>query len=147
MEYVIGEDSYEILFSVKENTFIYETELKKGNKFIDNIVKEDIDQNIIPLYDKMDIFIEALKKNNENDKIELLYEETISLYEKKKKFGLLLSLFLKTYDQNKNLCSKLINTFRKICEKENSDRDQVFANQLDTFNQIYSNADDIIRTN
>ena len=147
LEYVIGEDSYEILFSVKENTFIYETELKKGNKFIDNIVKEDIDQNIIPLYDKLDIFIEALKKNNENDKIELLYEETISLYEKKKKFGLLLSLFLKTYDQNKNLCSKLINTFRKICEKENSDRDQVFANQLDTFNQIYSNADDLIRTN
>lgn len=62
LEYVIGEDSYEILFSVKENTFIYETELKKGNKFIDNIVKEDIDQNFIPLYDKLDIFIEALKK-------------------------------------------------------------------------------------
>lgn len=92
LEYIIDEDTYDILFSVKENTFVYETELKKGNKFIDNIVKETIDQNI-PLYNKLDIFLEALKKNKEDDKIELLYKETVDLYEKKKiwSFNILIS--------------------------------------------------------
>jgi hypothetical protein len=85
LEYTIGEDSYEISFSVKENTFVYEPELKKGNKYIDNIVKESIDQDIISWQDKLDIFLEALEKNNETNKKEKLYEETITLYEKKKK--------------------------------------------------------------
>lgn len=67
----------------------------KGNKYIDNIVKERIKQNNIPLYNKLDIFLEALEKNGENNKIEKLYEETINLYESKKRFSLLIALFLK----------------------------------------------------
>ena len=64
IEYIVGNDSYDILFSVNENNFIYNAELKKGNKYLDNIVKEDINQKI-PLYNKLDIFIEALKQNGE----------------------------------------------------------------------------------
>lgn len=127
LEYTIGEDSYEISFSVKENTFVYEPELKKGNKYIDNIVKESIDQDIILLQDKLDIFLEALEKNNETNKKEKLYEETITLYEKKKKFSLLISLFLKIYEENKSLCSKLLDTFKKINEKENTD---IYLNEI-----------------
>ena len=147
IEYIEGEDAYDILFSVKENTFVYDTELKKGNKWLHNIVKEDIDQKIIPLYNKMDLFIEALEANNENNKIERLYDETIDLYQKKKKFSLLISLFLKIYEQKKDLCSKLIKIFNEINEKENVDKDKELAEYLDTFYQIYSNADDIIKDN
>ena len=73
-----------ISFSVKDNSFVYETELKKGNKYLDNIVKENIDQNIIPFYNKLNIFIEALQENNTINMIGKLYEDTIALYEKKK---------------------------------------------------------------
>ena len=85
LQYEIGEESYDILFDYKEKSFIYEVQLLKGNKFIDNIIKRKIDQNQIPLHYKLDIFLEALKKNNESDKIELLFEETIELYKAKKK--------------------------------------------------------------
>ena len=147
IEYIEGEDAYDILFSVKENTFIYDTELKKGNKWLDNIVKEDIDQTIIPLYNKLDLFLEALEANDENYKKEKLYDESIDLYQKKKKFSLLISLFLKIYEHNKDLCSKLIKIFNEINDKENTDKDKELSIYVDTFNQIYSNADDIIKDN
>lgn len=73
IEYIQGDDSYDILFSTKDNSFVYEIELKKGNKYLDNIVKEDINQKIIPFYNKLDIFLEALKENNESNKIEKLF--------------------------------------------------------------------------
>ena len=158
LQYEIGEESYDILFDVKDNTFIYEIKLLKGNKFIDNIVKRKIDQNQIPIHYKLDIFLEALKKNNEIDKIELLYEETIMLFKKKKKFSLLISLFLKLYEPSeelnetskeriKKLCSKLIDTFKEINEEENKDRDEDLALELDNFKQIYSKADSLIEEN
>ena len=146
IEYIQGDVTYNIFFSTKDNSFVYETTLK-NNIYFDNIIKEDIDQNIIPLHNKLDIFLEALKENNENNKIEKLYEETIDLYKKKKKFSLLISLFLKIYDKYKDLCIKLMDVFEKINEKENTDRDKDFAEHLDTFKQIYSNSDDIIQKN
>ena len=147
IEYIQGEDSYDILFSTKENSFVYETELKKGNKYLDNIIKEDINQKIIPLHNKLDIFLEALKENQESNKIEKLYSETIDLYKKKKKFSLLISLFLKLYDKYKNLCIKLMNTFEKINNKENTDKDKDLAEYLDTFTQIFTNSEDFIQKN
>jgi len=147
LQYEIGEESYDIIFGVKENSFIYEIQLLKGNKFIDNIIKRKIDQNLIPLHYKLDIFLEALKKNNESDKIDLLFKETIELYKAKKKFSLLISLFLKIYQQNKNLCSQLIDVFKKINEEENTDRDKDLAIELNTFNNIYSNANSLIEEN
>ena len=144
IESIEGEDEYDIEFSVKENTFVYDTELKKGNKWLDNIIKEDIDQKIIPLYNKLDIFLKALENNNENNKKEKLYDEAIDLYKKKKKFSLLIFIFLKIYDHNKDLCSKLLNIFYEINEKENTDKDKELDIYLDTFLKIYSNADNII---
>ena len=84
IQYIEGDDEYVISFSVKDNSFVYETELKKGNKYLDNIVKENIDQNIIPFYNKLNIFLEALQENNTTNNIGKLYEDTIALYEKKK---------------------------------------------------------------
>ena len=47
IEYIVGNDSYDILFSFKENSFISNTQLQKDNKYLHDIVKDDIDQNII----------------------------------------------------------------------------------------------------
>jgi len=147
IENIVGDDAYDILFSVTDNTFIFNAELQKGNKYLKKIVKEDIDQKIVPLYSKLDLFLEALKNTNEENKIEKLYDETIELYKKKKKFSLLISLFLKIYDKNKELCSKLLDVFREINEKGNADRDEELIAYLDKFNEIYSNAENIIKKN
>ena len=48
IELIEGENAYNISFSIKENTFVYETELKKYNKWLDNIAKE----SIFPFYNK-----------------------------------------------------------------------------------------------
>jgi len=110
-------------------------------------VKEDINQTEITLCNKLDLFIEALEANNENNKIEKLYDDTIDLYKKKKKFSLLIFLFLKLYSQSKNSCSKLIKIFKEINDKENKDRYEELTTYLNTFNQIYLKADDIIEKN
>ena len=147
LQYEIGEESYDIIFDYKDGSFIYEVQLLKGNKFIDNIIKREIDQNKIPLHYKLDIFLEALKKNNESDKIDLLFEETIELYKAKKKFSLLVSLFLKIYQQNKELCSNLIEYFKDKNHEENTDRDKDLDVVLNTFNTIYSDAKSLIDEN
>ena len=147
IEYIVENDAYDILFSFSGNSFVYNIKLQKGNKYLPNIVKDDIDQTIIPLYYKLDLFLEALNETNEKNKIDKLYDETINLYRKKKKFGLLISLFLKIYDKKKDLCIKLLNTFEEINEKGNKDKDEELINHLDTINKIYSNADNIIKMN
>ena len=78
------EDKYIITLEVKDKTFIYDVKLEKGHKFLDNIPRENINQNIMKYQDKLDLFLEALKQNNEEKKNELLYKETIELYSKKK---------------------------------------------------------------
>ena len=97
IEYTIGNDIYTITFTVKENTFIYDIDLQKGDYYINNIVKLNIDQNIIPPYNKIKVFLEALEKINQTNKIEKLYEEAIELYKYKKKFNLLIFLFLRIF--------------------------------------------------
>ena len=147
IQYEIDEKVYDILFEVKENTFIYEIQLLKGNKFLDNIVKRKIEQNQIPLHNKLKIFIEALKKNNEISKIDILYEETIDLYKAKKNLNLLIYLFLKIYEKNNKLCSKLIDTFKEINGEEIVDNDKDLVIELDTINKIYTKANSLIEEN
>ena len=145
IKYQEGNNNYIISFSVKNNSFIYDIELKQVGNYLNEIIEETFDQNIIPLYNKLDIFIEALKLNNENQKIEKLYEDTIELYENKKYFTLLISLFIKTYKQNKNLCSKLLAIFNKINENDNKDFIYSLGAETEKFNSIFSEADNIIK--
>ena len=141
-----GDHTYDITFSLKDECFVYLPELKTGNKYLDNILKEPIKQNIVPLYIKLNIFIEALLKKNELEiKEKKLYDDTINLYEDKKQFSLLITLFLKIYQNNKDLCSKLLEIFYKINEEENTDREKDLKKELKSFRDIYSNAKDIIK--
>jgi hypothetical protein len=143
-----GDHTYEITFSLKNECFVYQPDLKTGNKYLDNILKEPIKQNIIPLYNKLDIFIKALKKINELEiKEEKLFEDTIALYEDKKQFSLLINLFLKIYKNNKDLCSKLIKIFYKINEEDNTDREKDLKKELKSFKDIYLNSKNIVKEN
>ena len=144
IQYEIEEEFYEILLDIKENIFIYNVKFQKYNKYINNIEQKDIAQNQIKIQQKFELFLEALKKNNENNKIEKLYEEGIELYKSIKNFSFLIFLFLKLYNLNIKLCSQLIDTFKEINDKGNFDRDKGLITELNTFNQIYSISNNII---
>ena len=94
MQYEIGEILYDIFFEVKNNMFIYEIKLQEYNKLLNNIPIKDIDQNQITIQNKLDIFLEALEKNNEINKIEILYKETIDLYKTKKRIVLFVNRYI-----------------------------------------------------
>ena len=137
IQYIDGDYTYIISFFLKDESFVYETELKKRNKFLPEIVPENIDQTIIPLYNKLFIFLEALEKIKGIDKYEKLYKDSIILYEKRKKFSLLISLFLQMYTKNAGLCSEMLNIFYDINEKENYDRPKDLSKYLDIFRKIF----------
>ena len=147
IQYIDGDYTYIILFSLKDESFIYEAELKKRNKYLPELVPEDIDQNIIPLYNKLFIFLEALENKKVDDKYEKLYKDTIGLYEKKKKFSLLIPLFLQIYENYNTICKDLIKIFYDINEKENSDRPKDIAKYLDDFTTVFTNSDDLVKNN
>ena len=147
IKFISGDYVYIISFDSKKNSFIYSPDLKKRHIYLDNIPDEPIEQNIITLYNKLDIFLEALDKNNESNKKEKLFEDSIYLYEKKKKFSLLITLFLNIYDKNKDLCNKLIEIFYKINEEENTDKEKNLKKDLNVFNDIYLKAQKIIEEN
>jgi hypothetical protein len=89
-----------------------------------------------------------LKENNELEKKEKkLYEDTINLYKDKKKFSLLITLFLKIYEKNTDLCNKLIEIFYKKNEEENMDREKDLKKDLKSFQDIYSSAKEILEKN
>ena len=97
IEFDIGRDNYKAGFVVKDNSFVYDVELKKRRKILTNISEETIDQNIKDYMSKLNIFINALKKNNEEEKIDKLYKETIEMYSKKGGFDFLVELFILVY--------------------------------------------------
>ena len=118
IQFQIGDkDNYITSFNAEEKSFYFDIELKKGNKYLKNIAKEVIEHNILNYYQKLEIFIAALKENKEEAKIDSLYEEAIILYSKKKGFYLLISLFINIYEKQ-NLCPKLIEEFKKMNKKK-----------------------------
>ena len=147
IKFIIGEYKYIISFNDGKNTFIYLTELKARNIYRNDILGEVMDQNSIPFHIKLNIFLEALEKNNENKKKTKLYEDTINLYSKEKKFNLLIYLFLNIYEKYINLCNKLIEMFCKINKQENKDREVDLKKGLTTFKKIFSKSEDIIKKN
>ena len=138
------EQTYIITFVLKDECFAYIPELNIGNKYLeDMVIPEPIEQDIVPLYDKLNIFLKALQKNGENHE-EKLYEDTINLYEEKKQFSLMIALFLKIYEKRKELCDKLIEIFNKYNE-ESADKVNYLKKDLNSFKQIYSNAKEIVK--
>ena len=147
IKFISGNHSYKISFDTKKKSFIYSPDFKTGNIYLTNIPEEPIEQDIVPLYNKFDIFLDALEKEGKNDKKEKLFEDSIGIYEKKKKFSLLATIFLKIYKNNKVLCTNLIKIFNTINEKENKDRDKELNKYLKDFTDIYSKSQEIVEEN
>ena len=147
-QFEIGQDNYDISFEAKDNTFIYDIFLKTGKKMLKTLTRKEIKQDVIDYSRKMEIFLEALK-SDENLKKQL-YEETIELYKKKKGFSFLLSLFINVYE-DKDLCSKLTGIFTEMNIKneneKNLDRYDKLEKYISTINKIASNANTIIEKN
>ena len=145
-----GAYKYFILFSIDERMFYYDIEVTKEINFLSMFPKTKQDQNILDNFQKLELFLAALKMNKELEKIENLFEEAIKLYSKKKGFYLLISLFVNIYDQ-KSLCRKLIEEFNKINKENknenNMDRRKGLENYISIFSTILSKADEIIKNN
>ena len=117
----------------------------KYNKFIFDIILQmkqyrfwntKIEQNQIQIHEKMNYFIEALETINEDDQLEILFNESIELYSKKTSFEFLINIFIKVY--NTQLCSNILNEFSK--NKENpSQKNNIISDSLLKFNDIFIN--------
>lgn len=149
-EFEIGDDRYIINFDSKKKTFIYDISLDVGKRILE--ITSEIDQNQIDYHEKIDYFIEAIKNYEEEEKresvIKKLYEDSIDLYENKKEFSFLISLFLKIY-KNDELGPKLSEKFKKMNEnlsvKNNLDRKPYLKEYTSMFETIASEADEIIK--
>ena len=143
-EFELGRDNYEISFDSKEASFIYDVKLEKHKRIL-RFPITNINQNTIEYYDKMHIFINALKENNEENKIDLLYKDTIDLFSTKKDFSFLIELFVEIY-KKKDLCKLLLDKFKEMNLKEkevkkNMDRNLLLEKHKLIFNTIISEAD------
>ena len=147
-EFEIGQDIYIITFK-KNNTFIFDVEVKFGNSALD--IRRKIDQTIVKYIDKLDYFIEALKEKGEEAKIDELYQDALNLYSSLKLFSFLISLFLKIY-QKKEFCSQLIEKFKQMNidpkqSEKNFDREDYLKDYTSKFIEIEKEADNLITDN
>ena len=151
IQFEIGKNIYIISFNIEDKLFYYDIELKRGSKLVTNIEKDIIGQNFLDYYKKFELFLEALKLNQEEEaKIDILYEETIKLYSQKKGFYFLISLFTKIYNR-KNLCIKLIKEFYEINKdkrnEQNLDRKESLKDFIPIYSNISSEAENLIKNN
>ena len=141
-EFEIDDDKYIISFNSKEASFIYDVKLEKTKRMIQILRK--INQNFIQYNDKMHFFVDALKENNEEHKINLLFKDTIELFSIKKGFSFLIEIFVEIYEK-KDLCELLLKIFKEmnLSQKDNDknmDRDSFLEKHKKIFNSIISEA-------
>ena len=147
-EFENKQDIYIISFK-KNNTFVFDVDVVFGNRALD--IKRPIEQTNIKYIDKLNYFIEALEENKEEDKIDELFKDALSLYSNLKLFSFLTSLFLKIY-QKKELCSELIGKFKEMNSdpkqnEKNFDRKDYLKDYTSKFNEIISEADKLVTNN
>lgn len=144
----IGEEQYNINFK-KNNTFVFDVDIEFGKSAIDT--RRKIEQTNIKYIDKLDYFIEALTEKGEEDKIDELFKDALTLYANIKQFSFLISLFLKIY-KKKELCSDLIEKFKEMnCDpkqnEKNIDRKDYLKNYTSKFIEIIQEADKLVTDN
>ena len=147
-EFKINDDKYKISFDSKGIIFIYDLLLQSETKLLLFISSWETIEINLEYYEKLDYFIKALEKNDETDKLNELYKETLKIYEDDKSFSLLISLFVKIY-QNKELCSILLNNFKQIDKNKKINekkfiKDSYIKEFNEKFNNIKLNAEKII---
>jgi len=147
-EFEIGEEKYIISFK-RNSTFIFDVDIEFVKSAID--IRRKIVQTNIKYIDKLDYFIEALKENNEEGKIDELFKDAITLYSGLKLFSFLISIFLKIY-KKKELCTELIRNFKEMnCDpkqsEKNMDRKDYLKDYISKFNEILSESYKLVDDN
>jgi hypothetical protein len=56
IEFIIGNDTYRVLFDAKNNTFIYYVELKMRRKILNNITEDIVEHNIKYSFRKLNFY-------------------------------------------------------------------------------------------
>ena len=146
-EFDINDNRYYIRFDSKGRTFVYEISLQRRGTNV--IVRRNIEQK--EYYEKIEYFVKALKLNGEENIIDDLYKDTISVYETKKGFAFLIILFVQIY-KKKDLCNQLLQIFKKMNEnskyaEKNMDRKTFLKYYTEIFKSIISEADELIKNN
>ena len=148
ISFKIGGKTYTISLKVDDKLFYYDIILTKEYNLLPKLSRSNEDQNILNYFQKLEIFIAALKENKEETKIDILYKETIKLYSKKKDFFLLISLFINIYEKP-NLCPRLMEEFKIInTGKKNDkilDRKEDLNRYLSIMIKISSEAEKVIK--
>ena len=152
-EFIIGEEMYIIKFNTKGGSiFIFDVDLKFGKEIIP--IRRKIEQTDIKYNEELNYFIEALKAKEEESMINELYKDTLELYQEKKLFSLLITLFIKIYE--KDLCSKLLKKFKEMntninkgkkVKETNMARKSYLKYYTSIFNQIISKSEKLIVDN
>ena len=91
-------EKFIVNFDIKESTFVYNLDFKKDRKVYKS--KKKIEQNI-ENYEKMEYYIESLKESKEENKLNILFNDSINVYSKKPGFEFLVNIFIHVYnDEN-----------------------------------------------
>ena len=144
IDYEIGNDIYTIKFEIKNNVFIYDPILQKADKFLGEFIVQQIDQNIITLYNKLEIFQEAFEKMKEPKKIEKLYKEAFYLFKNTNDFNLLVFLFIHIYDKKfvyTSLHPELLEVFDEKNSLQNTEIDNNLLINLEIIDKIFYDND------
>ena len=130
-------------FSLSSKEYQLEIKNKKEKSFFNFVFRvvlrekgvfgSGVEQNEINIYDQMNYFIEALNRNKETDKLDLLYLDSIFLYSKKPNFHFLITIFVNVY--NTNYCSKLLEEFNKKID-EPLQKDKIMEENLDKYKEM-----------
>ena len=150
IDFSIKNDIYNIVFDINDSCFIYDLKLSlyKGFLFLNRY--DDIEQSKLKLYEKINIFIDALTQNKEEKKLDILYNYNIDLYIKNPNFEFLINLFIKLY-KNKNHCSILLDKFKNLNENDKSakniDIKETLKKYKEIFNDICNNSEKLVQIN
>ena len=83
-----------ISFQIEKRMFYFDVKLKREIKDLNLMEKNLVEQKFLNYFQKLEFFLEALRQNKEEDKIDRLYEDAIKLYSKEKGIDFLMSLFI-----------------------------------------------------
>lgn len=143
LEFSYDKKNFKLILNTKDKSFIFNVNLSQKNGFFHSDTK--IEQKSLEIHEKMGYFINALNKISENDKLDILYQDSINLYSKSPTFQFLINIFINVY--HTNLCSKLLDEFAKNFDKP-VQKDNIIKESLDQykfyFDEICKNAEDII---
>ena len=131
-------------FDAKESYFIFNLDLTSERYLYKS--KKTINQNTIQNYEKMNYYKESLLESKEDDKLDILFIDSIKEYSKKPRFEFLINIFINVY-KNIDLCSNLLNEFDKNCTKKDQINNIIIENlqkYIEDFNNIYDNLDNLI---